>query len=302
MLSLLLTAAALWYGPDLPWRGVGWWGGEPTYAGLPACYWAEELNGCFPLTRIRQGPQPVPYTCWVRIPPAPLRALQPVVARLPPGLAAALAPAFDSRDVPLLANHDPAALPVLVALLDDARPYVRYLAVAGLRELGDAARPAVPRVAARCWERDPYVSLPACRLLRQLDPAAARALMPHLLHFTRDEAVAGPDRLEAASVLWQVDAGAYRRAARGLLESADAGQVGRGIALLQLPLTGPFWQGGDPERVCHGLLRPLLRLVKGQLAGDLRRLVRQRRVFLARHPDLRRRTTEALAELEPQPR
>jgi HEAT repeats len=146
--------------PPVHWRLYGWVKGEPFYAGRPASWWSATLRACDvgECVIAVQGPTLVyerarpPEMCLV---PRPT-----LVDRGGRWLADALSrpPSGPQLVESVLAPSDPAALPVLLALLGDADPRVRYFAAQELGGLGEAGRPALP--ALRSLAGDPAEGAP----------------------------------------------------------------------------------------------------------------------------------------------
>jgi hypothetical protein len=145
MTAALLVALAL---PAVHWRLYGWCSGEPFYRGRPASYWRAEVAACdvvllpglelMASSMIGRGDRP-PAPCIVLLPrPGMSERLQRWLAeRLGiPKLAA-------DRAHPL-ADCDDSAVPVLMALLGDRDPKVRYFSAQTLGFLNGDRRAALP--------------------------------------------------------------------------------------------------------------------------------------------------------------
>jgi hypothetical protein len=118
LVSLALAACAL--GPWMYYVGLGIQRGEHFYHGLPSTYWKKSVGEYL---------EP-----WQAQPPSfPVRLLR----RLHPQSG----PASTS-----ILNPDPAAVPVLIDLLQDAHGGVRGLACITLGEIGPPASPAIPAI------------------------------------------------------------------------------------------------------------------------------------------------------------
>jgi hypothetical protein len=133
-LLLFAAAAALLFALALSgahWRLYGWCRGEPFYRGRPASYWRGEAAACEAVV----------------IPGEPVELLPP------PGpffrLRLRLAQCLNRPDLTpepdcSLVNCDGSAVPVLIALLGDSDPKVRYLAAQRLGLLNGDGRAALP--------------------------------------------------------------------------------------------------------------------------------------------------------------
>lgn len=78
--------------------------------------------------------------------------------------------------LPLL-DGDPAALPVLLELLDSPHPVARCVAVEGLSRIGEPAKFAMPRLLAAYRDHDPDVQHHAFLAVFRWDRKAARKLL-----------------------------------------------------------------------------------------------------------------------------
>jgi hypothetical protein len=101
---------------------------------------------------------------------------------------------FEPPQLPLQSG-DPAAVPVLVALLDDSDPAIRSLAVQGIAKIGPGAKDAVLPLVAYCERLQAEFRTPE-GLDRDLRPYI-RALET-LRHIDRDAAVQVDQQLKPA--------------------------------------------------------------------------------------------------------
>jgi len=158
-LALLGTLAL----PAVHWRLAGWWRGEPFHQGRPASYWATELRA------ITWG--------WGRTQDGSLQAfylrnddpLSWVKWRL------GYTPNFTNLTEGQLpfADRDPAAVPVLVALLRDPEPDVQWWAASLLGWIGSEAKSAVPALIEAIESPDRMVADAAFQSLEKIDPLTA---------------------------------------------------------------------------------------------------------------------------------
>lgn len=144
-----VTVAALAVNLALPavhWRLYGGARGEPFYQGRPASYWSAEIAACDAWV--------VPTMCAMVVADEPFRGPKMVLTRRLNPLDRARLWLAEKLNRPLLApddswrlaDDDPAVLPVLVALLKEPSPQVRYFAGQRIGALHEAGRPALPNL------------------------------------------------------------------------------------------------------------------------------------------------------------
>jgi hypothetical protein len=142
LLALAALAGAVAV-PAVHWRLIGWAKWEPFYRSRPASYWRAEIAACDVTSLVGPRWENLPSP----VPPPPLPGLlERVMIRVRLWLAVQLN--WPLR-LPLpfatpLSDADPSAVPVLMTLLPDPEPKVRYYAVKTLGSLGATARPALP--------------------------------------------------------------------------------------------------------------------------------------------------------------
>jgi HEAT repeats len=142
LLFALLAAggAAVLLSPPVYWRVVGTVRGEALLQGRPTSYWRGELASAWctrsslvsdspPVVQVELMHQRWELVAWAG------RWIQHFTG---------WSPRVGTDFVPLVPSDDPAALPVLVVLLDDPDAKVRAGAAGALGSMGAAARPAVP--------------------------------------------------------------------------------------------------------------------------------------------------------------
>ena len=130
--AVVLVVLAL---PAVRWPLVGWWRGEPFYDGRPVTYWSAAVG---PLSSHYKLDGPAPgFECYAPdcLFPALRRRLGLVV---PTRLLA-------DEEVPL-GQGDPAAVPVLRALLRGPEEQAQAYAAWALARVGPAAADAVPEL------------------------------------------------------------------------------------------------------------------------------------------------------------
>jgi hypothetical protein len=133
-LAALITFCVLLH-PAVHWRLYGWERGEPFWRGRPACYWREQI-GRLDISASDQGMFQLWTGCFELCYGRPLPGT-PVERALDwfertTGLALPSGP----RALTKVGPGDPAAVPVLVALLGDPDPRVRAYAADELGVLG----------------------------------------------------------------------------------------------------------------------------------------------------------------------
>jgi hypothetical protein len=144
--------------PPVHWRLYGWARGEQFYKGRPASYWSAEIAACDATLFLECFTEtPTLRMLLTRRPNSVDRARQWLADRLSwPDLAP------NSRWAPnnrwRLNDDDPTALPVLIALLDEPPPQVRYFAAQCIAGLHDAGRPALTTL--RAHVRDQAAVVP----------------------------------------------------------------------------------------------------------------------------------------------
>jgi hypothetical protein len=128
---------------------IGWARGEPFYQGWPASYWSREIADAdaefLPLLLCGNG--------WTNRPfPPPMIKLKPKsssINKLVRWLAETLGiPGLNPKQLVQFDNSDITALPILIALLDDPNPRVRFFAIVSLDDMGVSSRPALPKLKA----------------------------------------------------------------------------------------------------------------------------------------------------------
>jgi hypothetical protein len=169
--------------PPVHWSLLGCIRGEPFYRGRPASYWRADIMACEPhmgfVCFLVDGSRFPPQTLtvdWIRRLSRPtLLVLQWVQRWDVEKLGEFLDPP------PPMQECDPSAVPVLMALLGDPDPNVRYFAVQKLANLGGAARPALPILRGMAGDRAeiapaieltpaPTVAAVVRDALRRIDP------------------------------------------------------------------------------------------------------------------------------------
>jgi hypothetical protein len=133
--AAIATLAVVVSLPRVYWPLVGWWRGEPFYLGMPASYWAGEvslLSAGYEL--VGQEPRVECYRADCLFPGLRRRFGMVVPSRLLP-----------EGQVPL-GQGDPAAMPVLLALLHGPDNNAQLHAAWALAKVGPAAREALPEL------------------------------------------------------------------------------------------------------------------------------------------------------------
>ncbi|MDO8730571.1 MAG: HEAT repeat domain-containing protein [Candidatus Omnitrophota bacterium] len=92
-------------------------------------------------------------------------------------------------------------VPALTRALNDPEPQVRTAALKILESFGGDAREAAPTVAARAGQGSPGERLAAAAAAIKIDPSQAGRMVPLLIVFLKDPALAVPVRLQAADLL-----------------------------------------------------------------------------------------------------
>jgi hypothetical protein len=132
--------------PPVHWRAYGWARGEPFYHGRPASYWSTEIAACDATT--------FPIICCMTVVGEPFPGPTMVLVRRPGALDRARHWLADTLNRPHLVPNERLtldddtreALPVLIALLADPIPQVRYFAAQCIEALHAAGRPALPQL------------------------------------------------------------------------------------------------------------------------------------------------------------
>jgi HEAT repeat protein len=180
-LLLLVGAAALW--PPVRWRVIGWVRGEAFYDGKPTSFWRSEIQGYAAL--LEGEPAPVFYQLkeWA-------------------GWQAA-----DGTDIvpALLIVDDPATIPVLMELMQDPDPQVRYWAMEGLPRDPTGA-PALPILLKLLEDPDRKVRWWTARKVSEISAEDAPATVPVLIEWlesdrTTDDNVLGNGAFPFLAVL-----------------------------------------------------------------------------------------------------
>lgn len=150
--------------PPVRWSVLGWARGEAFYQGRPTSYWSKEAQTLWAFTGPSSG---IIHDHWVGN-----RWIRPV--SLEDQLLAKLH--IRSRKLKLriddfeLLKPDPAAIPVLIELLDDPAAQVRQIAAQGLGHLGPKAAAAIGALQRACNDEDGNVQQQAVQALRLIDP------------------------------------------------------------------------------------------------------------------------------------
>jgi hypothetical protein len=152
--------------PGVHWRLVGWWRGEPVYRGRPASFYADTIRSCFPYGSLLVARTQTPSEQWVR--------------RFLPDCAADLVwggpPPFEEPP-------DASAVPVLLALMADADPAVRYRAVWAVDITVDPPPSVVPALVGMLDDADVWVRALTADALGRRGPAGqAVGRLKQLLH------------------------------------------------------------------------------------------------------------------------
>jgi hypothetical protein len=145
----------------------GYFAGEPFYRGKPARYWSRELEGWWEMPRFYFGP---PYDKDLSKEPAPGWQPDPPVWNTwvhehAPSLWRYL-PKSRRKDIQIL-EGDPAALDVLLVLLDGDSPKVRAMAAHGLGHINKKA--SVPALRRHLKDTDSQVRIEAEFALKNID-------------------------------------------------------------------------------------------------------------------------------------
>ncbi len=163
LLAALVVALLL---PDVRWPLWGALRHEPFYNGKPASYWCAELRGyrimfCANCPETPFEPRPPDEGCGSQA----VRWLYWRVFKKRP----------DPRPTAAILHGDPAALPVLEALLQDDDHVTRELAILGMVYIGPPARSAVPKLLIALHDEDPCIRWDARYALLRVDAKAAEA-------------------------------------------------------------------------------------------------------------------------------
>ncbi|OAI46024.1 hypothetical protein AYO44_12135 [Planctomycetaceae bacterium SCGC AG-212-F19] len=131
VLLLLIVASVLH--PAVHWRVIGWWRADAIYQGRPTSYWVNEIEASYQPIMIGGSSYVVPLyddgrAIWCVERSASLwnQVLDRVMPRTPQ-----LADLSNIVGGPLL-DGDPAALPMLLALVRNESAKVRHVAISGL--------------------------------------------------------------------------------------------------------------------------------------------------------------------------
>ena len=128
-LTLLLLVGGAFLLPMVRWPVIGWVRGEAFYEGRPTSYWRRECQRWHP---IKYGS--LMATAWIRL-PSWFEQQHDQLVGIP----------FNPKSGTMpLCRGDPLSVPVLMELLKDDALHVRWIAIAGLANVGQPARPAVP--------------------------------------------------------------------------------------------------------------------------------------------------------------
>jgi HEAT repeat protein len=167
------------------------------------------------------------------------------------------------------------AVPVLAELAFDRSPSVRVEALAGLRQLGPAARPAVPALLRRVRSGDGGTRLGAAEALKAADPTTWRSFVPMFVGMLKSDSRrdrqrsitalrdTGPDARSALPALRERFADedpTNRVLAAEAVYRIDPAAVADAVGCLIDVLKDPGLGGRTPYRQCRTAIRVLDRI------------------------------------------
>jgi hypothetical protein len=186
-LALMLFIGASLLHPLVHWGLIGWARGEAFYQGRPTSYWRQkiqEYQQAMP-QRLEEylqsldGRRPASQAHWM----GKVKSVLGLPADdefVPPAVLGRSDPSdLADRGIFLLNGPpDPLAIPVLIELLVDSDPDVRWSAIHPLMSLGPQANKAIPSLRRLLKDNDWLVSGYAKKAIRAIDPEAAADAAP----------------------------------------------------------------------------------------------------------------------------